>query len=192
MNNFSKVASFLILFSLLVVIAIYDGCKSTPSGPEPLFKVPVDKYLFLEHEVNIDGVNIEGEYSGPLIDFPTYCFDSTQGIIEGLINFPISDSLIGIYGDGLWLSGAAGSGASTRLFGIYNLPYQRSPVMLSSINANGSVSLKYRDSVFVLAKGQEWKAITSRLDTIETAVTLFITTEKITNHGLQLKSKIQK
>ncbi|MDI6805020.1 MAG: hypothetical protein QME58_14495, partial [Bacteroidota bacterium] len=61
-----------------------------------------------------------------------------------------------------------------------------------SINANESVSMIYKDSVFVLPKGRESKIVTSRLDTIGTAIVLFTTTERITNYGLQLKSKIQK
>lgn len=193
MNDTIKITSFLIVFFLLITIAFQYGCKSAPTGYETPYKVPKDKYLFLEHQVILDGAIVEGEYFGPLAESRvTYSFDSTQGTLYGLIDFPIIDSLVGIYGGRDRLSGVAGTGAVAKIFGVFRLPYKRDVVILSSINADESISMKYKDSVFVLPKGHESETVTSRLDTLGTAVVLFTTTERITNYGLQLKSNIQK
>ena len=193
-NHPDAMPSFMVSASTLIVILFCVGCKSSPTSPPPQhpYKVPPGQYLFLEREVDIHGVTVKGEYYGPSIDFPTYSFDSAEGILDGLINFPLTDSLIGIYGDGTWLSGDAGNGAASSVRGIYRIPYQDDPATLTSINADGSISLMYRDTLLVLAKGQEWKTIRSRLDTIETGVALLTTTERIANYGLQMKSKIRR
>ena len=82
-----------------------SGCKDNPTTPRstvtPSYKVPADQYIFLERTVVVDGVTIKGEYCGSNIDFPTYGFDSAQGILQGEIDFPITDSLIAVYGDGI-------------------------------------------------------------------------------------------
>lgn len=191
MNNLKKIRSFCILCSLFVVMPIFDGCKSNPFKPS--YDVPVDKYIFLEREVIFDGVIVEGNYFGPLAEHRiTYSFDSTQGTLSGLVEFPITDNLIGICGFKDRLSGAAGTGAISKLFGIFSLPYQKNSFTLLSVNPDESISFKHQDSVIVLARAGEFKIINSRLDTIETAIVLFTTSEIITNHGLQSKSNIHK
>ena len=78
---------------------------------------------FIDHHILITGELIDGQYPCALIDFPSYNFDKDSRILQGQLDFKINKNLIAIYGDGRSLSGAAGGGVSTRLFGIYKLPF---------------------------------------------------------------------
>lgn len=168
------------------------GCASLPTGPpNNPYDVPSKKYFFVERRVHIHGVTIEGEYTGPMIDFPMYSFDSAHGILYGSITFAVNDSLVGVYGNGTSLTGSAGGGAAAGVQGIYSLPWGDDPKLIA-VHSDESVSLKRGDSLMVLGRGEAWERITTRLDTFSTGIVLFTTTEHIANFGFQLKSKIQK
>ncbi len=173
-----------------MIVAAF-GCKSSPTSLPSTSGILSGKYFFVARSVQIDGVTIEGEYIGPMIDFPMYSFDSAGGILYGSINFPVADSLIGVYGDGISLSGAAGGGAASGVRGIYDLPWGEDPVVMA-VHPDESVSLTRGDSLMVLARGQAWERSTSRLDTAATGIALLTTKECIRNYGFQLKSKIRK
>jgi len=193
MNVNKVITGCFITTGLPILISFYIGCRSqTAVEPEPPYKVPAGQYIFVEHHVHVDGVTIEGDYYGPMIDFPTYIFDSSNGILQGMINFTKADSLIGVYGDGESLSGAAGKGAGTVVSGIYSLPHQNNKFNLTRIDKGGIVTIKYNDSTHVLATRKEWISITSKLDTTQRGIARLIATDRIVNYGLQLKSKIQK
>jgi hypothetical protein len=158
-------------------------------------KIPSDKYVFINHYVDIYGELIEGNYVGPLIDFPTYHFDEAIGTLRGIINFDVNDTLKVIYGNGTGLGGVVGGGMATSLSGIYKLPYTDG-IKISEIDSNGTVYLEYNNESIILKSGETWVNVTSRIEILQLSgqinkakVNVTIT-DKIVNYGILDKSKI--
>jgi hypothetical protein len=152
-------------------------------------------YIFIEQHTHIHGEPLEGNYRGLMIDFPTYSFESKNGTLRGRINFEMNDSLVAIYGSGLGLSGAAGGGASTGLDGVYDLPYKKDDLQILRIDIDGTAHISYRGLSITLRNGEEWTNTTSRIDSKEVGnikgKAMLTITDKIINHGILEKSKIQ-
>ena len=155
--------------------------------------------IFIDHHILVTGKLIKGRYSGAEIDFPTYRFDQDAKVLQGRIDFKIDKNLMVIYGDGISLSGIAGGGTSTRLFGIYKLPYTSQgydtpQLTVLKIQDDGSVELEYRKENFTLQIGEKWEKIFTKLEDFkqyqQNGTIEFINTDRIFNYGFLKKSKI--
>ena len=120
------------------------GCVTSLGFDNKTQTIPKEKYVFVEHHINTNGVTISGECAPRLwIDFPMYSFDEKKGVLTVAVlpNEPINESLILFYGGGESLSGVAGQGARTSAVPVYSLPKSfNNNVTLDSITEDGSVS----------------------------------------------------
>jgi hypothetical protein len=178
-----------ILLGIFCMVAVFS-CKNDEDSPV----IGNKNFIFLEHWKNTRGELIEGDYTGgPTIDFPGYRFDKTTQILEGEADFKMSKSLIMILGQGASLSGVAGGGAASGLYGIYDLPFKDGNLMVEEIMADGTIRIQYKDSLITLRSKEEWIEKTEELVTQNNngkiAKANFITTEKFINHGILEKSK---
>lgn len=179
----------IIIFSLF----LFYSCEK---NQEVDWIISPDKCVFVDHHINTKGELIEGNYQGGLrIDFPTYDFNPTSGILNGIIFFEINDSLLMIYGDGRSLSGVAGAGAATGLSGIYDLPFTKGNLEIKQIEPDGTVHIHYNDSLIVLKSDEKWVNVKSEINTQDfgfgIAKANIITTDRIENYGIIEKSKIE-
>ena len=154
-----------------------------------------DKYVFIDHHIHTHGELIEENYRGPMIDSPTYNFDEETRTLKGIITFDVNDTLRVVYGSGSSLTGAAGGGKDTMLYGVYELPYDHHEFRILYIDFDGTAYLLYKNVSIPLKSGEEWVNITSRTDIQQfgdqQGVANLITTDRITNYGIMNKSKIE-
>jgi len=180
------------------LIAIISICVFFVSGcNQDDWEIDSDKCVFIEHHINTYGELIEGNYvEGPGVDTPTFSFDSVNGILSGSIGFELSNSLKVIYGNGISYWGVAGSGVSTRLLGIYKLPYQQENFKITQVETNGTIHLQYNDSIIVLKSNEEWVNISTYIDIQnnagEIAKAKLTTTDRFVNYGIIEKSNVRK
>lgn len=161
--------------------------------------------IFIEHRIDIHSELIEGNYSVPFIDKPTYYFDERTGNLHGLIDFDVNDTLKIIYGRLLGLRGIGG-GATSSLYGVYELPYEHSDrlhrltiismdpngLTILSTEPNGTIYLSYGNNSIILKSREEWMNITSTIDVQQYGSAKRTITDRIINHGILPKSKIGK
>ncbi|MFH1064445.1 MAG: hypothetical protein V1729_05165 [Candidatus Woesearchaeota archaeon] len=139
--------------------------------------------IFIDHHIYTYGELIEGEYSGPYIDFPTYEYDIKRSTLAGRMKFDINRSIFAIYGNGFSLNGDAGSGESSALFGLYSLPYENRGVTISQIDPDETVHLEYKNESIILKPGKKWVKTTSRIDKTEKGSAELTETDTIINYG---------
>lgn len=179
--------------AIVAIAASVTLCLSSSASDTPA--LPPDKCIFIDHHVHSDGVIIEGQGSGLMIDFPTYSFDKEQQRLNGMVNFDVNDSLQVVYGDGQSLSGAMGGGAATMLYGVYALPYEQRGLMIKSVNSSGAVTMRYRNETIILEPGEEWEKVTSDIITTNYGNVSRInetSTDRIINYGLINKNDVVK
>lgn len=179
---------------MVVTIAIMPSCCICDKTVS--VSVPVDKALFVDHHKHIDGRNLEGDYRGPMIDFPMYSFDNERKRLSGIFDFNVTDSLILVMGDGRSLSGAAGGGAGTSLTAGYAFPYERDGLVIENASSDGSVYIRYDNKTIFLKRGEKWvneyTYVEDKAMGDGTAKVEFTVTDTIVNHGLIDKNSIVK
>lgn len=190
-KQFKSGLTALIITIICMFVFIVSGCNQDD------WEIKSDKCVFLEHHLSTNGELIEGNYKqGPGIDSPTFDFDSTKGILSGVIFFEINKFLKVIYGNGRSYSGAAGYGVSTSLMGIYELPFSLENFKIEQVEENGTIHFLYNDSTIVLKSNEEWVNKSTRIDiqnnSGEVAKAQLTTTNSFINHGIIEKSKIEK
>jgi hypothetical protein len=185
------------IVSLLLIAA---GCVSPSASPAAEPGIPPGKYVFVDHHININGVPLNGSCSpGMNIDFPTYAFDKTTGVLMVSQYRPGSfgDDYRIVYGDGRSLSGAAGAGAGTRAKAVVSLPFTQNGLTIQSLAGDGTVTVTYQNETFRVSPG-EARAVTSRVIEdrgpplfTEPCTVEIITTDTIANAGLLDKNTIR-
>ncbi|MEN8115403.1 MAG: hypothetical protein ABFS16_00370 [Bacteroidota bacterium] len=176
---------------LLLFFMIFDGCLFNDENEED----PADYYVFIEQHSTSHGDLISGPEPPLLqIDFPTYNFNPETKTLKGLIDFEINDDLKVIFGSGGCLSGTAGGGCATGLSGIYQIPFDRGNFELLKLEVDGDVIFMYKNEVYSLAVGEEWKVANTRIDTIDVKGQLSISEitdiDRISNFGSLKKEGI--
>lgn len=181
-------AAALVMVAIMATVTLCIGAGSSDQA-----QLPRDQCVFIDHHVHRDGVLLEGQGIGLMIDFPTYSFDKEQRKLSGLVNFDVNGSLIAVYGDGQSLGGAMGGGAATMLYGVYALPYDSRGLAIRSVDKSGAVTILYKNETIVLQPGQEWSNITSGVITSgnDTRINA-TTTDRIVNYGLIDKNDVVK
>lgn len=182
-----KITYLQIIFLFIIIFSLSCNKEEFPGK--------TNCYLLLERLVLEDGKLISGPLPPKLqIDFPTYSYDETTKILEGLLDFEINKDLQIIYGSGACLAGAAGGGCGTALHGIYNLPYTLGNIEIQNLGEDGSVSFRYNGLQKTLLSEEEWITEISKIDTIEFDGQISIIetniTETISNFGILKKSDI--
>ena len=163
---------------------------------EPLSEwvISSDKYVFIDHHIHTHGELIEGECPILCVDFPTYSFDQANRVLSSWIDFDISEALKVVYGSGSSLSGDAGSGAGTKLSGVYELPYEYNGFEIKNVESDGTSHITYSDVSITLKAGEKWVDTTSRVDTQQYGGKLckrkLSITDTIVNYGILDKSNI--
>lgn len=205
-----KVISLLILIIVLISCVGLVACGAKDGGattsptvvpttssstPQSQWTINSSKYGFIEHHISVYGEPVEGEYPFLFIDFPLYSFDEKTSTLDASrLDIEINDFLKAVYGDGNDLSGCAGSGASTTLHGVYEIPYEHDNLKILEIEGDGTAHLHYNGLSIVLKSGEKWSNVESTIDTKETdgaiARAKLTTTDTIVNYGILDKSKI--
>jgi hypothetical protein len=181
---------WMLLLLVLFVGSFGPGCVVDNQGDR---NIPRDRVIFIEHLANTDGEIINGTYPYLYIDFPMYDFDSAKGTLYGYISFPVNDSLIVVYGDGVSRSGQYGTGMSTLLYGGYSLPYKREGLSIISVDTNGTAILEFKNTIITLREGERWENSTQWIETdgdCNNCTMRLTRTEVILNHGTIRKAKI--
>jgi len=189
------------LLALLAAVLIFAACGETAPKPTttPTSLSPVGNYVFVERWIEI----YQGGYL--IMDYPTYIFDRDSGELLPYIVppgkwFPLEDltELKVVYGRGISRTGPAGSGADSEVFAITEFPFTEPcvddtdvDVTVEGIDPQGVAYLKRGNQRIVLQPGQDWTTDVKR--TVEWGGTELeeFSRERISNYGLQEKSKIQ-
>lgn len=67
----------------LLAVLVKAGCVSSPEFNNQTQTFPEEKYVFVEHHINTNGVTVSGECTPPVwIDFPMYSFDETKEYLQ--------------------------------------------------------------------------------------------------------------
>lgn len=192
------------LATVLVGLAsVVTACRRPAPTPTAAaeWPIPADKYVFVERWIEIYG----GSSGFAFIDFPTYEFDQNSGellphIVPAGHWFPLDDlsGLKVVYGRGTSRTGSAGSGANSRVFAITALPFTEPPkedadvlVTLERVDADGVVHLRRGSQEIVLSPGQSWNRDGESNVEWGGVRSVIAARERITNYGVQDKSKIQ-
>jgi hypothetical protein len=174
---------------LLLAAILLTGCTGTPETPE---QIPPNRYVFLDDHTFITGEMIEGANPGFMfIDFPTYRFNATDGTLCGIINFEMNETLIAIYGSGRSLLRDAGSGSSTILSGVYDLPFSRGNLIIEEITFDGKVWLSFNTTTVVLRPGESWNQKQEEIRITPENRMRMEYNRTIINYGIMKKSDIQ-
>ena len=93
-----------------------------------------------------------------MIDFPSYSFsDGRLQLYTGLADLDVNKDMIGFFGLGISNAGAMGSGASSELLVIQQLPFAGWNISIQSILEDGTLALQLADGqTYWLHPGQEW------------------------------------
>ncbi len=174
--------------------------------PSPMqttqWQISSTKYIFIDHHINRHGELIEGENLRENIGVPAYSFNKETDTLTSMreTDFEINESLILIYGLRESLSGSAGSGAWTHLWGVYELPsyelpsYEPGGLKILYLETNGTAHLEYNKVSIVLKSGEQWsntESIIATRDWVDQTAKLKLTiTDTIVNYGSLDKSKI--
>lgn len=152
----------------------------------------VSQCLFINFWTERKGKIISGDVPAMMIDFPTYSYDENARRLEGLINFQIIDSLIAIIGIGQNLSGDAGGGAASMLYGIYSLPYEQGAIRIERVQLNGTAELFFQGKKIILRPGEEWRKKEVKIEDVGSGRIEYTITYTIKNHGWIQKTNVRK
>jgi hypothetical protein len=196
-NKTGKLSPAACMLAVVIIALVSFASLCIDSGSKEELVLPADRCVFVDHHVHVDGVLLEGESRGLMIDFPTYSFDPEGRKLTGLINFEVNDSLLAVYGDGTSLSGAMGGGAATMLHGAYALPYSWYGLTISSVKADGTVTIEYKNETILLSPGEEWTLTASEIQALDgydgnRSLINVTTGDRIVNYGLLNKNDIVK
>lgn len=188
-----------VMIALIQVAALLFGCRPRPQ--EAPWRIPADKFLFIDHHIETDGKVIEGEYGGSQIDMPSYEFDEETKTLSGSMDFGTGPDLKVVYGVGQSLMGAAGEGSSTALYGVTRLPFTieaayGSPALeILEVLADGTARMEYRDQEITLKPGGTWSRTFSKVDEQvwgdRKGKAKLVSRDTVVNHGILDKAGLK-
>ena len=184
----------LLIMAIIIIAAFSTGCtndKDVTTSP-----IPADKIILIEYHSNTFGEIINGTYPYFMyIDFPTYFINEEDKTLQSVFAepmFEVNNSLIGVIGSGISLSGTAGGGASTWLYPAYSLPENAQEITLESVFENATVDIIYNNMSIRLLPNESYNKSYTRVQEDETEgwKCEMVTTDTIKNYGLIEKSNI--
>jgi hypothetical protein len=166
-------------------LTYYIYLPSVSRDIPPITQTLKSKYLFVERWVIVES----NEYcDSNATSLPVYSFDPYNGI---LIIYPANPELklqasdVGYIG---W--GTAGGGYyANNLARFDDIPFSAGGLTLTSIYANGTVSLEYASESITLESGSKWISSTVSQPSGSGACMITIT-QRITNYAFQNRDKI--
>jgi len=119
---------------------------------------PPMKWLFFEVWTTKSGTLVNGTCPGKVIDFPTYWFTQSSGVLKSVdLNFTLDKGLKIIYGSGTSLGGDAGEGEASNLAGVTKLPYDTDDVRILSMSNTTALSVDFAGNTLNLRAGESWE-----------------------------------
>jgi len=199
----------LLVLTAVLVPAVAAACGPGPSAtpahtptpaptalpvvvPQHGWQLPADQYVLIEHQTNTNGSCAKGDCEPRqlAIDFPTYTFNSTTGTLESWNPVEVNDALKVVCGGGGSLSGLAGTGESTGLEEVYDLPAEVCSLRIVQVDRDGTVYLAHGGVMLMLAPGKAWTKTTEELQKQGGGTVKLTTYEWIRNRGILDKAKI--
>jgi hypothetical protein len=123
-------------------------------------------YLFLETWTQWKVEVLEGSFN-LVIDFPTYFYDPDQQILEVMFvedpRLATDRSFLALWGDGINLIvlNGIGGGSSSRLTGIYQVPFssEGGSFELLRMESDGMVEVRFRGELLLLRPRESWQTL---------------------------------
>jgi hypothetical protein len=196
-NDFSPINLDTTLLGIHLNAMPSTFCGATPhpssliAGYAPHGSKP---YLFVEDFGIADGRVISGtDCPRVCIDFPFYGYNRDTGILWGVMNFDIGDSLLMLLGHWQSLLNAAGCGTASGLSPVYRLPYPAAAanVQYTHIRENGTLEFSLGDSAYVLPVNEHWSRTTVAQDTFGGCTVEKTETRTITNFGFLTNEQLK-
>ena len=166
-------------------LTYYVYLPSVSRGIPPITETLKSKYLFVERWAIVES----NEYcDSSAASLPVYSFDSYNGI---LIIYRTSPELKLQASDMGYIGyGAAGGGYYTQnLSKFHAIPFSAGGLTLTSIYADGTVSLEYASESITLESGSKWISSTVSQPSGSGACVI-TTTQRIINYAFQNRDKI--
>ena len=156
-------------------------------------KLTPDKYVFIEHRISRNGELLEGEGERIYIDYPGYGASKEGKIwLSFPLDFEINDQLIAIFGKFSSIGGDLGSGASSGLSPIYELPSETNGIKFWEIDSDGTVRLSYKGQYILLKPKEKWRKYATEIIVSPTKKMAVVIKKEITNYGIFEKAKLKK
>ncbi|MBI3537354.1 MAG: hypothetical protein HY070_07355 [Chloroflexi bacterium] len=205
-----KLARFIFLLSSVGCATLAPNASPTlvATSPAPAINLPTEKYLFVQYARTVEG---SGRLPALAVDFPGYQFDANTGTLT-LAAFPaplvrLGATQIGLFGLAINRVGAAGTGGSSTLTPIEQLPYATSvplfkefannaevyeniALMLKALSADGSLQIEIAGESATLKSGGAWTRVIEKDATNPRGAAKISVTHTLTNYGLLERAKI--
>jgi len=137
-------------------------------------------FLFIETRTDKNGTLINGTQGSLFIDAPTYGLEnSTLRTVEAI---ELNSSTKAVFGSEFEISGDIGSGVSSGLYPVVNLPYDYGEIHILKIEGD-NVTLNCSGESISLTPGGSWKRVTTQPEEIGTRLFNMTTTVTVYNHG---------
>ncbi|MCL6432227.1 MAG: hypothetical protein K6V36_15430 [Anaerolineae bacterium] len=177
-------------------------------GLLPVGDAPGDRFLFVETRVIVEGT---GALPRLMIDFPAYTFDPetrTLRSFRGDRGISLDRSAWGFVGQGTVRRGDAGGGAASQLLPIPQLPFtttvgvftgkardgleelRQVPVVLQSVNPQGSLMAFIDGRRVILGRGASWSQVIEADVPTPEGKGHYRVTSSVTNHGWLDRSQL--
>jgi hypothetical protein len=181
--------------TIALAITAFFGCSNKPIKSNRWIP-PTGQFAFAEYYVTYSGTAIDGDPPpGMRIDSPTYSFDSENKSIDTYLGASfINDSVNLVLGTGVIRRGTEGSGVSSRLVGIKQLPFEQNQLTIETVNEK-QIKLRFKDEEIKVKSGNFWEFQTESIDTIPSINGKAVIQRKInhrfTYHGLISNEKLK-
>jgi hypothetical protein len=180
-----------VLAAILIALLALNGNilnDKSQLAPSKELKSPVrsnesgnqQTFLFIETQKHKNGTVISGNPSDLAIDFPTY--DLRNSTLSTVERIELNSSTKAIYGNEFQISGDIGSGTSSGLYPVKDLPYSYGEINILSIEGDNVTLECYRKNV-TLVPGGSWKIETIQPEKIGEGLLNVTTTVTVYNHG---------
>lgn len=167
-----------------VALENIDSCV-LESPEDYLIRVSISRknseYLFVDHFITENSIQLEGQCMGLCIDFPMYSY-SNDTLVSFSGGYFLTDSTKMILGDGKRLAGL-GSGIASGLTSVNSFPFTSRGMTINKKENDGTVHISYKGETIVLAPGQAWENDTVYIDTGDGCTRKVSVNENIYNAG---------
>ena len=141
------------------------------------------RYLLLESWTYVRGEALEGGPRELMIDFPTYRLDEESGVLVSYRPLSLNSSVKLIVGEGTSLSGDVGSGVSSQIVGIYNLPADLNDYVRIVSVSDDDVVLRLAGEEVTLSPGESREQTWEYIETWAGGKMRIVKTIRVTNKG---------
>jgi hypothetical protein len=173
------------LVALAVAVPLICTLAAHLAAPEP----GDGSIVLVEHAKQIRGRLVNGTYPAQQLAGPNYQFDASQRLLAGS-GLVANESLRVVLGVSEGLSQDAGSGTAGEAYGIYALPANPGDVAVEALSLDGTVTLNYNGSRIVLAPGERWETIETKVASTANYSIRYTLSDTIKNQGFLAKDDV--